>query len=249
VEALHRQLDETRASREMLSSLQRQLLRSREDERSRLARDLHDGPLQTLAGLNMQLGIFLALLEAPHSRADAQDRQTALLALGDDIEGMRLEVRGLLTELRQVCSELRPPMLDMLGLGAAIQALALEWSQQHGIEVNLELPQSGDPPRLPDEVAVNLFRVVQEALTNVARHAQATQVTVSLASGPDCTLLSIQDNGCGFEIAAEAEPPIEGGRFGLLGMRERVALIGGDWTLKSKPGQGTGITVAWPRGS
>ena len=131
IETLRAQLNEIRASREALSQAQRRLLRSREEERARLARDLHDGPLQALIGLNLQLGLLLPQAGDP-------------AALGE----MRVEVRGLLDELRGVCSELRPPMLDTLGLAAALRSLAENWSAQSGVAVHLDLPPHDDalPP-------------------------------------------------------------------------------------------------------
>ena len=92
---------------------------------------------------------------------------------GEALQGIRVEVRGLLNELRQVCTELRPPMLDTLGLGAALRALAEDWSGQHGVALQLDLPPDATLRSLPEEVALNLYRVAQEALSNVARHAEA----------------------------------------------------------------------------
>jgi signal transduction histidine kinase len=234
VETLRHQLDEIRASRETLAHAQRQLLRSREEERARLARDLHDGPIQDLVGLNMQLGLLLAPdLDLPGLR---------------DLEGlkaMRAEVRELLTDLRQVCAELRPPMLDTMGLGAALRVLADDWSSQNGIAVNLDLAPDARLRTLPDEVAVNLYRLVQEALTNIARHAAARQVTIHLAWEDSHLALTIRDDGRGFVVPGAFHELAAQGHFGLVGMQERVALIGGELSLESAPGMGTTVRVAW----
>ena len=170
LETLRGQLEEIRGSRAALVQLQHQLLRSREAERGRLARDLHDGPIQALVGMNIQLGLLMPTIES---------MATERMASGDGspndqaLQDIRAEVRGLLNELRQVCTELRPPMLDTLGLGAALRALAEDWSGQHGVALQLDLPPDATLRSLPEEVALNLYRVVQEALSNVARHAEA----------------------------------------------------------------------------
>jgi signal transduction histidine kinase len=226
VETLQHRLDEIREA-------QHQLLRSREEERARVARDLHDRPIQALVGLNMQLGLLLS---------SSLDGDTPL---GGELRAMRCEVRELLTELRQVCTELRPPILDTLGLGAALRALAEEWSAQHDVAFRLELPTDAALRSLPDEVAVNLYRVVQEALANVARHAEARQVTLHLAREGSRLSLTVQDDGRGFAVPAGLPSLTGEGHFGLVGMEERVDLIGGTLTLDSAPGQGTRVCVVW----
>jgi signal transduction histidine kinase len=235
VETLRQQLEELHASRETLTQAQRRLLRSREEERGRLARDLHDGPIQTLVGLNMQLGLLLA--SAAHSTPPTEE-----------LHAMRSEVRGLLTELRQVCTELRPPMLDTLGLGAAIRALVEEWSAPQCIAVHCDLLPDVTLRTLPGEVAVNLYRIVQEALTNVVRHAAASHVMIRLAQQATTLVLTIHDDGRGFVVPTIFQGLTEHGHFGLVGMRERVNLIGGTLTVDSIPGQGTTVGVIWPTG-
>ena len=226
VEMLRRQLGEIREA-------QRQLLRSREEERSRLARDLHDGPIQVLVGLNMQLGMLLTPLDGSSTPPDVS------------LATMRAEVRTLLSELRQVCAELRPPMLDIVGLGAAIRALAEEWSAQCGVRVALKLSPDAALRSLPEDVAVNLYRVVQEALSNIARHAAAHLMTIRLVWEDACLMLSIHDDGRGFAVPSTFHDLTTHGHFGLAGMRERVDLIGGAWTVDSSPGCGTTVRVVW----
>ncbi|MBN1888099.1 MAG: sensor histidine kinase, partial [Thermoflexales bacterium] len=236
VETLRRQLAEIRASRETLAQAQHQLLRSREEERARLARELHDGPLQALVGINLQLSLLLPPEDQDHS------------PLAETIAEMRAQVRGLLVDLRQVCAELRPPMLDMLGLGAALQALADEWSSQNDVPLSLDLPADATPHSLrslPVEVEINLYRVAQEALANVARHAAARHVCVSLLGIPDHLTLSIKDDGRGFAMPPTLGSLTAHGHFGLVGMQERVNLIGGQLALESFPGRGTTVRVTW----
>ncbi len=249
VETLRRQLDEIRA-------MQRQLLRSREEERARLARDLHDRPIQALVGLNLQLGLLLSQPSPPPAASGVTLPLSQTLGEGEGrggdegdsplteaLKDMRAEVRQLLADLRQVCVELRPPMLDTLGLGAALRALAGDWSAQSGVEVRLDLPPDATLRPLPGEVSVNLYRVVQEALANVARHAAARQVTVRLAWEDSRLVLTIHDDGQGFVVPAALHDLAARGHFGLAGMQERVELIGGTWAVESAPGQGTTVRV------
>ncbi|MBN1428943.1 MAG: hypothetical protein JXB07_11205 [Anaerolineae bacterium] len=232
IEKLHRQLDEIRSSREALVQVQHQLLRSREEERARLARDLHDGPIQALVGLNIQLGLLLGSSEIAPSARQA-------------ITEMRAEVKQLSQELRQVCVDLRPPMLDALGLGAALRAHAEEWSAQYGVETQLDLSPDASLISLPGEVAVNLYRVAQEVLVNTGKHAQARQVNISLGWKDGQLLMTIQDDGRGFDPPDTLHKLTAQEHFGLAGMKERVELIGGQWSLRSVPGKGTIVCVTW----
>jgi signal transduction histidine kinase len=218
---LRRRLDEIRET-------QRQLLRSREEERARLARDMHDGPIQALVGMNLQLGLLLPSVESPQA---------------DELKAIRAEARELLAELRRVCAALRPPMLDTLGLGAALRALAEEWSAQHGITVGLEFAPDATLRLLPVEAAVNLYRVVQEALSNIARHAAARQVAIHLNWDDSRLALSVQDDGRGFVVPGNLHSLSAQGHFGLAGMQERVELIGGELAVESAPSRGTTVRV------
>ena len=233
IETLRRQLEEIRASREALAQMQHRLLISREEERSRLARDLHDGPIQSLIGLNIQLGLLLNTEPL---------NETVAAAFTD----MRSEIRGLSSELRQVCTELRPPMLDTLGLGAAIRSLVETWAAQSGVEVRLSLPPAQTDFRtLPEEVALNFYRVAQETLTNIGKHAQATQVDFALAYENNRLTMTIQDNGRGFTAPLTMHELTAQKHFGLAGMKERMEQIGGQWQLTSAPGNGTTIQTIW----
>jgi two-component system NarL family sensor kinase len=224
VETLRGQLDQIREA-------QHQLLRSREEERAHLARELHDGPIQALVGLNLQLGLLLA--SQPLATAETE------------LPAMRAEVRQLLAELRLVCAQLRPPMLDTVGLGAALRALTSDWSDQNSVAVRVELPPDTDLRPLPDEVAVNLYRVVQELLTNVARHAAAGQVSLHLACEDGRLSLTLADDGRGFLVPESLQSLAAQNHFGLAGIQERVNLIGGRLVLDSAPGRGTRAHVTW----
>jgi signal transduction histidine kinase len=235
IERLRQQLDEIRASREALAQTQHQLLRSREDERSRLARDLHDGPIQSLMGMNIQLGLLAG------SQGFAEETVGALTE-------MRTEVRQLSSELRQVCAELRPPMLDTLGLGAAVRSLLKEWSEQCKIAISFEISPDAGFRSLPDEVAVNLYRVVQEALANIGKHARAKHVDLSLQYVGGQLSLTIQDDGVGFNTPDTMHSLTTQNHFGLAGMQERIELIGGKWSIQSGQDAGTRVSVTWQAG-
>ena len=252
IETLRRQLDEIRA-------MQQQLLRSREEERSRLARDLHDGPVQALVAINLQLGLLLSQSSPPAPlptlgggsppsqswEREGQGKGESTSPLNDALTAMRGEVRHLLADLRQACAELRPPMLDALGLGAALRVLADEWSGQCGVAVQFDMPPDAALRSLSDEVSVNLYRVVQEALANIAHHAAAQQVTIRLAWQNSQLVLTVQDDGQGFSVPLALHNLVSQGHFGLAGMQERVNLIGGTWKVTSTPGQGTIVHVVW----
>ena len=225
VEMLRRQLDVIRAT-------QHQLIRSREEERARLARDLHDGPIQDLVGLNMQLGLLASNPASPV----------------ESFSALRQEIRELLSELRQVCAQLRPPMLDTLGLSAALRVLADNWSAQNGIPIELDLAPDATLRALPGEVSVNLYRVAQEALTNIAKHAAARCVSVRLLWDDARLTLSINDDGRGFNFPIAPDQLTARGHFGLVGMRERIELIGGAFAIESAPGSGTTVRVSWDVG-
>jgi len=232
IEALQRQLDEIRLSQAELARTQRQLLRSREEERSRLSRDLHDSPIQSLVGLNIQLGMLL----------NSTDLN---LSTRETLREMRSEARRLSSELRQVCAELRPPMLDTLGLGAALRTLVKEWSDQNNAATQLDLSPDAALRSLPGEVAVNFYRVAQEALANISKHARAQHVDISLLCQDDRLSMTIRDDGLGFDAPITLHGLTAQSHFGLAGMRERISLIGGEWSLKSVPGRGTTVSISW----
>jgi signal transduction histidine kinase len=233
VEALRQQLTELRANRETLAQAQRRLLHSREAERARLARELHDGPLQVLVGLNLQTGLLLS------------QQTTGDAPITSALREIRSEVQALLADLRQVCTDLRPPLLDTLGLGAALRALAEDWSAQNGIAVHVDLPPDGCLPSLPGDVAVNVYRVVQEALRNVAHHAAAQHVTLAVCDDRPGLTVWLQDDGRGFMPPASSRELIAQGHYGLVGIHERVDLIDAQLHLESAPGRGTTLRITW----
>lgn len=209
--------------------LLRQLVSSQEEERSRIARELHDELGQSLSALRVGLAT-LSDMAAPDPATVA--RLQALAAqLDDDIDRLALE--------------LRPSVLDNLGLVAALQQHVAEWSQHHAIAAEFAVAGTAEVP-IRDDVAVTLYRIAQEALTNVAKHASATQVSVVLEMRTAQISLIIEDNGSGFDATAAQQRTPTDRKLGLLGIQERVALAGGNLTIESTPGAGTTLYVRVP---
>ncbi len=198
------------------------------EERHRLARDLHDGVKQHLFGMNLATAAALNLLDA-----DPQAARAKLLEVGELSRQAQAEMQALL-------SELRPAGLDERGLVAALKDYLAAYERREGIEVRM---QTAGDLSLPLTHEQALFRVVQEALTNVARHAQAKRVTVELHATPETVTLQVADDGSGFDPTA-----IEtGSTMGLQGMRERLVGLGGTLTVDAVPDGGTRLTACLPR--
>ncbi len=208
-----------------LQQLSLRLVEAQEAERRSLARELHDEIGQTLTGLHL-------LLEVSSNAPAPRNRR--------GIEAAQELVRGLLSRVRQLSLDLRPSMLDDLGLPPALAWLVEHYQARTGIRV--EFRHAGLEGRLPPEVETAAYRVVQEALTNVARHAGAPEARVSLCLAQDVLQVQVEDRGCGFDPTAA--PPHTS--TGLQGMRERAALLGGRLTVDSAPGRGTCITALLP---
>ena len=203
---------------EELRDLNGRLMTAQEEERSRLAIDLHDGPLQQ--------AVCLSRTHVPTDQ---------VMDVG----------KSLVTELRAITNALRPPMLDDLGLRYAIDWLARNTTEKDRVHIALELDGFPDETRLPPASEMALYRCAQEALNNVVKHARATEATISLAIAGERAILSVKDNGVGFG-ATERERAAKGGHLGLVGMRERVRHAGGTLSIESTPKQGTTITISVP---
>jgi two-component system sensor histidine kinase UhpB len=234
-EAFDRTLDQLERDRTELRSLASQVIRAQEEERKRVSRELHDDTAQILFA---QLLRVTALKGSPS--ADVRATATAL-------EETTVEA---LEGVRRLALELRPPALDDLGLTAALADLAQRFGEQLAVPVGFQA--RGLRGRLPADVELVLYRVAQEALTNVAKHGQATAVSVDLDRGPCDVTLSVRDNGRGFDPRAATAKADDAAGLGLFGMVERVSLVGGRATIWSSPGRGTEvfayIPLAEPRG-
>jgi signal transduction histidine kinase len=204
------------------------VLRATEQERIRLAADLHDGPVQELTALRYGLTRARSRVQ----RGEPQEAETLLAGLEDDLVG------GI-SGLRRLMAELRPAVLDEQGLEAALQNQGRAFEASSGVACAVE---TGLRERLAPELETMLYRVTQESLTNVGKHAYATRVSVSLAADNGSVRLRIRDDGKGFDVDG-AGRLLEEGHFGLAGMRERVEMVGGQLVVDSVPGVGTTVTV------
>jgi PAS domain S-box-containing protein len=213
--------------------LQRRLIEHSEMERVELARNLHDGPIQGLASMGFSVQIIKEILKEHGVDGEANVEQ-----LGDD-------VKHLIGELRSICNDLRPPVLSRLGLRRAIAENVEEHQAKYPhTKVTLEL--SDDPTRLPDPIALALYRIYQQAINNIHRHAKASDVWVRLIVDTRQILFEIRDNGQGISDLADWDEYTRLGHFGLVGMKERAEAIGGNMELLSKPGEGTTVRVIVP---
>ena len=220
---------QTREQMEHRAALRRlaaNVVEAREEERRRISRELHDELGQRLSALKLEL----SGLRPAGARQPADARITGMLEMVDDT----------VAAVRRIAADLRPLMLDDLGLNAAIEALARDVTRRMGIDVTVRL--GDDDPPVDDGTAIAIYRMVQEALTNVGRHSQATEAHVELLPEQDELLLSVRDNGIGFpERSLHQE-----GRFGLLGIRERAIMLGGRLDVDNPPGGGGRIVVHLP---
>ena len=198
----------------------RRAVEAQEAERARVARELHDESGQVLTAL----AVHLKALEDDVGPGDIRDR----------IAEMRRSLSQASVGLRELATRLRPTAIDELGLADAIEEQAARL-RRTGIDVGVEL-RGLDPP-LPEEVQTALFRVVQESLTNVARHSGARNASVVLSAHEGRIRLVVEDDGTGFDPAAPTS------RFGLAGIRERVEMLGGQLRIESSRGSGTAVVV------
>lgn len=222
---------ELEQSRTELRALAARLLAIREEERTRIAREIHDELGQALTALKLDLAWLGS------KRGGGGARNSGVHRVDDASITSRID--ETMEIVRRIASELRPSVLDQLGLEAAVEYLVQDTARRSGIAVTLE---ADDFPRLPDELASHAFRIIQEALTNVVRHSKATRVEVSVRRAGQAIVLGVRDNGVGF-----APGSLSGVRsLGLVGMRERALACGGTVMVQGKPGEGTVIVVTIP---
>lgn len=224
-----RWFDELRASREQLRLLTKRVVSAQEEERQRVSRELHDEAGQALTALKMSLDLIWAELP-PALTMVSQSLEEAIELTDETMERIRL-----------LAHDLRPPALDTLGLNAALEGLCHEFSARTRLPTTYE---GVDPLLLPDAVAISLYRFVQEALTNVVKHANANQVQVVLRLDAGRLCLLVADDGQGFQMEEQAQSA--SGGIGLLGMSERLALLGGELHVESAPGKGTRLIAYAP---
>ncbi|WP_454827261.1 cache domain-containing protein [Paraburkholderia xenovorans] len=235
--ALVLNVTEYRSADAKLKRLAQQVVESQENERARLSRELHDGISQMMVSVKLLLESALARFERSEVRVPAAEAAltTSLTRLGDTLR-----------EVRRISHALRPSMLDDLGAAAALEQLTRELSEQSGIAIGFTQIAHTHAAVLPDTVNTVLFRIAQEALTNIVRHAQASSAALTLDVSSEAVTLSITDNGRGFDVAHAFVGRRSG--VGLRNMRERLEALGGTLSLSSQAGH-TLVTARVPLGS
>ncbi|MCB0210415.1 MAG: ATP-binding cassette domain-containing protein [Anaerolineae bacterium] len=232
IEQLSHQVKALDKANMALQDAQRRLLTEREQERKHLARELHDQMIQDLLGMNYQF-------EELEADADIKPQMV------EQMTTIRQQMRSFIRDLRRICEDLRPPVIDSLGLGVALESCAWDWSERTGIRVNLELdPNLG---RLPETTELSIFRIVQEGLNNVRKHAKANTVKVGLKhTSPRMLQITIIDNGQGIVDDFNLSKLARQGHYGLLGISERVALLGGRLKMQNQNNGGFSLQVEIP---
>lgn len=221
-------LGEARAYHQRIRDMSSQVLTAHEAERKRIARELHDDTAQALTSILVRLRLLERSSEEHEVLRNAEE--------------LRALTSVALDSVRRMAMDLRPAALDDLGLVPAIEAYAERYSRNWQVKASVEV--KGVRRRLPPDVELVLYRVAQEALTNVAKHAAATTADVLLARRRNEVALSVEDDGAGFEIEDVERTPGEG--LGLFGMRERLALVSGELQIESAVGSGTKVTARVP---
>ncbi|MBX5476978.1 MAG: sensor histidine kinase [Clostridia bacterium] len=205
------------------------IIRAQEEERRRLARDIHDGPAQLLANVVFRIEVSQKLLSIDRDRALAE------------LEQLKTLVRHSLQDVRKIIFDLRPMALDDLGLIPALRGYLSTFGERTGLATDLIV--QGTERRVPPAVEVAAFRIAQEALSNAWKHGDATRATVTVRFEPGQLSVAIEDDGAGFNVAEALQRQ---GGFGLLSMRERAGLVGGSLDIVSAPGEGTTVLAVIP---
>ncbi len=225
-----------RKARERYRKLTRQILVAQEDERKRLALELHDETSQTLSGLTLQLQALVDM-------AEKSSGDTELITRLKKVQSLAVQVH---TEIRRLMTDLRPSLLDTLGLVPAIRQLAD--TRLRPLNINVSVETTGTERRLPPEVETGLFRVAQGSIGNIIEHSKAKNATISVEYRDNELVLRITDDGQGFNVADITDVEESGRGRGLFSMRERIMLLGGTASVKSKVGQGTTVRASVPIG-
>ncbi|MDO8491387.1 MAG: PAS domain S-box protein, partial [Dehalococcoidia bacterium] len=228
-----RDVTEQKRMQENLRFYLQQATRAQEEERKRIARELHDDTIQSLVVLSRQLDSL-----ASNAGVTLSKEQGRL------IDSLWQQTNGIMEGVRRLSQDLRPPTLDRLGLLPALEWLCSDVEKRSGIKVRLEV--HGDERRFAEQIELVLFRIVQEALTNVWRHSGAAEAGVVVEFGAGTIRIAIRDNGKGFGLPRAMGDLARDGRLGLAGMEERARLLGGELRIESDPGKGTNVIIEAP---
>jgi signal transduction histidine kinase len=223
-----RDITRQRQKQENMQNFLAKISSAQEKERKHIAHDLHDGVVQELASLSLDIESLI------RDTTDLPQSTTKRL------KQVQSKLNETTISLRRFSHRLRPDVLDRLGLAPALETLTKELCPE-GVILYTEIAGTGR--RLPPEIELALFRIAQETLRNVRKHALATEVLVKVKFSPHKVSLTIADNGRGFRIPKATDDFVNKGKLGLIGMQERTRSVGGTFTIKSQPGKGTEITV------
>jgi len=226
---LTRHADQLQEARRQVERFRLELINAREDERRRIARELHDNALQSLADFIWQLTACKRLLTVDPPRVRGELRR------------LTRSLRSTIKEIREICQDLRPTILEE-GLLPALQAYVAEFARRTGVAASLQW--TGDQPRLRPEVESSLFRIIQEALNNVRKHARARKVRVHIAVRGGRLRVRVADDGVGFDPRVLSRASSRG--LGVANIRDRAQLLGGECMVTTAPGQGTRVSVGIP---
>lgn len=226
-------ITKTKRAEEQIQILTREILRVQENERKRIARDLHDSVAQDLSSLRISCETFF------------DDQQESAVSVRGKMKEMSRVLHGAIIAVRDIAYELRPPSLDELGLPITLYRYCEDFSERTGIEVDF-FSAGLEQFRMDSDSEINLYRLVQEALNNIRKHSRAQNASIRLVASYPHVILRIDDNGIGFEAELQSAIWVQRKHMGLRSMEERVNLLGGRIRLKSRPGAGTSVFVEVP---
>ena len=209
-----------------------QAIMAQEEERKRIALELHDETAQALASLGMDIGAL------------AGNKNLSSVEISENLKILQSETESILENVRALSKGLRPPMLEEFGLLAALRGLANEMSEQTRVKVRFEV--EGTSHRLSPDIEIATYRIAQEALSNIRRHAAASECSLLVRYSSQKMIMEIRDNGRGFAVREPSGDIGYPGRLGLIGMEERAKLVGGIVTIRSRPGVGTTVRLELP---
>ena len=224
-------VEELQAKETVRQELLKKVISAQEDERKRISRELHDEASQSLTSLILGLKYL--------SELDDHEKSPAMAA---DLKEL---ASSTLKEVHRIAVELRPTVLDDMGLVPAIERFVKFFKRQYRLDVDFHA-QNRIESRLPNEIEITLYRIVQEALTNVAKYAEACNASIVLEIKPDYVNLIIEDDGKGFDVDQVLKSSASDSHLGIAGMQERTSLLGGEFTIESSPDQGTTVYARIP---